>query len=176
MSSLSITAIPRQPHCALNKYFLSTNAPTRFRQIFATSFQWWLYPATQMGQEYDAYECYSHQHQIGWDLLPRGFLAQTWLAEYHRSQETDLTSNMSPLPFMVSMLKVLWTMQLKLWRQYLDTQHQTPDSITHDDKIQEYQHMIRKLHEQRDSCLHAIKKHISILMLNSFYKRQLLPN
>ena len=145
---------------AIEDYFTRHEAPQTFRQTFFVSTQYWLDPSLPSVPESTPSTRpvpLIAQQQIGWELLPRGFLSISWRKLYEETSPNAITHSSRPIPFMAGLVKLLWTRQLQYWQAYTTKQNDSanPHSWSVSEKRLEYQTRIRILHQQRSECLHA---------------------
>jgi hypothetical protein len=98
------------------------------------------------------------QHQIGWDLLPRGFLTRNWRGLYesisyaeHPINETQTTL------FLSGLVRLMWDAQLLYWKKHIDREETgTPTTTILNSKRRDvFQTKIRDLHLKKQDCLHG---------------------
>ena len=157
----------------LDDYFTHTNTPSRFRQLFITSLQYWLDPIITLPSGDHNVTCFSQQQLIGWDLFPRGFIAKSWSKAYLEAwTPTDSTTRLiPPLQFMAGTIQLLWKAQLEYWQKLMEAQHLSTSHHIYHEKATEYKTRIRLLHDKRDSCLHCHRESYFYDDLDAFLDR-----
>ena len=98
------------------------------------------------------------QSRIGWEAFLKGFLSQQWsriLTFELKHLGTQQKTKLKPRKFLITLLQIFWKNMTTLWKNHLQTIHQSNTSTQSPDKIQELKSKIRQFHHHKEAVLAA---------------------
>lgn len=163
----------------VENFFTEQETPAAFRQLFISSFMHWLEPLqTQTALAELTHESHRQQSQIGWDLLPRGFLATAWTEDLHRSYTISrVIPPHDSATFMTSLIHIIWKAQLQFWKQITENYHNStqPQTSYISQKRHDLQLRIRQLHQTRSQCLAQHQHDYFLDNLDEYVQQATIP-
>lgn len=143
----------------LNLYFFRNGTPDTFRDEFIHCTDYWLQETNSRTHPSDSTALRSSQQEIGWNLLPKGFLSIQWRYRFEQiRQHQDFLQRRSSIDFLAGIIQIIWRQQLQLWTDHLSAlgklqnKADTPRSL---ESRQEHSIRIRLLHAKREQCLYV---------------------
>ena len=159
----------------LELYFFSTGTPDNLRDTNLTTMPNWLHEHGIQASPMDPNSVTTSQQNIGWHLLPRGFLTLQWRAQFNKARKSNtVLTHRGPTEYIAGIIHIIWNAQLQLWTTYQKeiSKQNKVNSPRAQGHRQEYSSRFLSLTRERTSACTPTEHNTSIAMWNHFSQRQ----